>query len=295
MQIQIIVASLLCLVATSHAFRQRQHSGRAKFSIKPLQENFFIDLPTLNDPSKITPALLNGEANYKNFVEKYDPNALLLGGEPYSVIKRVRELGLLSATVDSGLLQVLEEKGLTLTQLERALPIIDNAGLLPLLVKNKGLLLGLLPLLVEPAPALLPLVVSVVKTPASSYTSIGVLCVLAGVLEGVVDGNLILSSLAILLGLPAFALSAVLGKIGEPLPAVSTVATVFASSSSPSSGPSVSSNRPRAAARRPAAPDAAAPKAASSTKVTVKRSSAPSVAKASGGVQNGKRKTVRIN
>jgi len=287
MQVQIIVAALLCLVATSHAFRQRQHSGRAKFSIKPLQENFFIDLPTLNDPSKITPALLNGEANYKNFVEKYDPNALMLGGEPYAVVKRVRELGLLSATVDSGLLQVLEEKGLTLTQLERALPIIDNAGLLPLLVKNKGLLLGLLPLLVEPAPALLPLVVSVVKTPASSYTSIGVLCVLAGVLEGVVDGNLILSSLAILLGLPAFALSAVLGKIGEPLPAVSSVATVFASSSSsPSSGSSVSFNRPRAAARRPAS---------SSAKVPVKRSSAPSVAKASSGVQNGKRKTVRIN
>lgn len=255
--------------------------GRSRVALKPLQENFFIDLPTLNDPSKITPKLLNGEANYKGFVEKYDPDALLLGGAPYNAIGRVADLQLLTKTVDSGLLQALEEKGLTLTQLERALPIIDNAGLLPLLIKNKGALLGLLPLLVEPAPSLLPLLTSIVKTPASTYSAIGAALIVAGGFEGVVEGNTVLGVLPVLLALPALALGAVLGKIGEPLPAVSATARASVSSSSaPSSGPSLSfGSRPRAAARK-------SPK--SSASVSVKSS-------ASGGERNGKRKVVRVN
>ena len=69
---------LLSLVATVAAFVATP--TRAKFAVKPLQENFLLDLPTLNDPNKITPKLLNGEENYRNFVGKYDPDALLLGG-----------------------------------------------------------------------------------------------------------------------------------------------------------------------------------------------------------------------
>ena len=296
---KLFLALAAVLFASTKALVTPPTRGRAQ-ALKPLRENFFIDLPTLNDPSKITPALLNGEANYKTFVERYDPNALLLGGGPYAVVKRVRELELLSKTVDSGLLQALEEKGLTLSQLERALPLIDSAGLLPLLVKNKGLLLGVLPLIVEPAPALLPIVTSVVRTPASSFGLIGATALVVGLLEGTVGENAIVGVLAALLGLPAFVLSAVLGKIGEPLPAVSSapVATVSSFSSSSSSSSSRSSNRPRVAARRPTATASSpkAPKSASSASVKVSAPAKSVVsAGAAGGSLNGKRKVVRIN
>ena len=81
---------------------------------------------------------------------------------------------------------------------------------MPLLVKNKGLLLGLLPLLVEPAPALLPVVASVIKTPASSFGLIGVVFLVAGLLEGTVGENGLLGAVAVLLGVPGFVLATVL-------------------------------------------------------------------------------------
>jgi len=299
-----VLAAFLALSSTAQAF-VAPRTGTRGLAIKPLQENFFIELPTLNDPNKVTPKLLNGEENYKNFVAEYNPNALLLGGEPYQLIKRVRELELLSKTVDSGLLEALQEKGVTLTQLERALPIIDNAGLLPLLVKNKGLLLGLLPLLVEPAPALLPVVASVIKTPASSFGLIGVVFLVAGLLEGTVGENGLLGAVAVLLGVPGFVLATVLEKIGEPLPAVSSAPVMTTSSPSSSS----SSSRPRVAARRTtsAAPSVPkAPKTRASVRVSAPiqtlaapapkmSKSSPVSAGASAGSQNGKRKTVRIN
>ena len=315
-----IVVLFALLAQASNAFVARP--TRAKFAVKPLQENFFLDLPTLNDPSKITPKLLNGEENYKNFVGEYDPNALLLGGGVYAPIKRVRELRLLSLTVDSGVLQALQDKGVTLTQLERALPIIDNAGLLPLLLKNKDLLAGVLPLLIEPAPLLLPAVTSVLSTSASTYSTIGLACLGAAGFEGIAEGNVVLAAVAVLLSAPAFVLSLVVGKLGEPLPAVSTLPVA---SISAGSGPVVSiggkivrdtsvqatSSRPRAAAKKKVA--AAAPRASGSSKKGP-RAAAPKVAaapaKSFGGLEvptpigglvfwqgegNGKRKVVRVN
>lgn len=287
---------LLSLVATVAAFVATP--TRAKFAVKPLQENFLLDLPTLNDPNKITPKLLNGEENYRNFVGKYDPDALLLGGGAYAPIRRVRELGLLSLTVDAGLLQVLQDKGVTLTQLERALPIIDNAGLLPLLLKNKDLLVGVLPLLIEPAPLLLPAVASVLSTSASTYSTIGIACLGAAGFEGIAEGNVVLAAVAVLLSAPAFVLSLVLGKISEPLPPVSSFAVATVSAGS---GPVVSiggkivrdnsvqasSSRPRAAAKKVVvkAPDApfkasAAPRALGSSKAATKSTAPKKVARA---------------
>jgi hypothetical protein len=285
---QFTVAVVVAFIGLCNAFVTKPLGRRQ--GLAPLRENFYIDLPTLNDPAKVTPALLQGEANYKNFVGKYDPNALLLGGEQYALIKRVRELELLSKTVDSGLLQALQDKGVTLTQLERLLPIIDNAGLLPLALKNKDLLVGVLPLLVEPAPALLPLVTSVVSTSSGTYAGLGVALFLAGGFE-LFEGNG-LGVLPILLGAPALVLSAVIGKISEPLPAVSQAAVAVQSGSVSISRPVASGggSRPRAAARK-AAPVA---KKAAPGKATVE-TSVKTAAPAAAASQNGKRKTVRIN
>ena len=57
------------------------------------------------------------------FVSSYDPEGLKVGGPKYEIIQRVRELRLVSATADSGLLEVLEKKGLTLSQVS-AIPTL---------------------------------------------------------------------------------------------------------------------------------------------------------------------------
>jgi hypothetical protein len=111
-----------------------------KLRAAPLHENFFLGVG--EDPLENTPSLLLGEANYRNFVAEYDPNALLNGGKQYNIVERIRELKLLKLTADSGLLEALEKKGLTLSTLEKLLPIIDDFGLLPLVSKNKELLLS---------------------------------------------------------------------------------------------------------------------------------------------------------
>lgn len=309
---RLVLVVLIAAAACVHGFAP--NGGRR--SLAPLHENFFIELPTLNDPSKITPKLLNGEETYKNFVGSYDKEALLLGGPrgSYNVISRVRELKLLSATVNSGLLEALEGKGVTLTQLERLLPILDNAGVLPLLVKNKEFVVGLLPLLVEPAPALLPVLAGIIKTPASTYTATAAALVALGGYEGIADGNIILAAVFTLLSAPLGVLGLVLGAISTPLPAVSTVIASRAAPEVRDTRPK--GGRPQAKKRADAAP---APRAAPTQIKAAKtvggngakiKTRAPIAKKESGGLPtvelpfayvfngentNGKRKVVRIN
>ena len=205
-------------------------------------------------------------------------------------------------TVDSGLLQALEAKGVTLSQLEKLLPVVDNLGLLPLVAKNKELLLGLAPLIIEPAPLLLPLVVSILKTPASNFLFPGY-ALLAGSAYELINQNVLLAVPLILLGLPLSALGTILGST-LTLPEVPTGPV--------SAGPTVSTSdpfagsRPVAKARKVAAPapEAAAPKAVAAPKevaaAPVKVAAAPKVSaptvsvKATGGSLNGKRKVVKI-
>lgn len=58
-----------------------------------LIENFGLSIG--EDPLANTPRLLLGEANYRNFVAEYDPDALLNGGKQYNIVERIRELKLL--------------------------------------------------------------------------------------------------------------------------------------------------------------------------------------------------------
>lgn len=217
---------------------------------------------------------------------------------------------LLSLTADSGLLQALEAKGVTLSQLERLLPILDNIGALPLLARNKNLLLSLAPLLIEPAPLLLPLVVSLLKTPASSFTTSGAAFLTIGTYE-LIDQNTLLAVALLLVGIPLYGVGAILST---PISLPEVPSTVVAAAPKIS----VSSNRPVAKGKPKAAPvvaqpapivAAAAPIAAvvKAAPAAVKASpliaavaakvSAPSAPKvtASGGALNGKRKTVKVN
>ena len=212
-------------------------SRRTISRVKPLNENFGLDIA--ESPEENTLREIYGEVNYKNFVGKYEPNGLLLGG--YDIIQRVRELKILSLTAESGLLEALEEKGITLSQLEKVLPLADDLGLLPLLVKNKGLVLSAAPLLIEFAPSVIPLAVSLLKTSPSTFLVPGVALLGAGVFES--TDNLFLGVPLVLLGLPLAVLGSVLGA-SISLPDPSTYSSASDVSSISFSKPSVSFSSP---------------------------------------------------
>jgi hypothetical protein len=89
----------------------------------------------------------------------------------YNVIRRVRELNLLQATVDAGLLSKLEKNGLDLATVEELLPLAEKFGLLSLVANNQQLFVNLVaPLLVEGAPFLLgPLAGALEVGPSAFY------------------------------------------------------------------------------------------------------------------------------
>lgn len=273
-----ILIAIICavLVNCMYGFVINRSSFK-RVSLKPISENFFLDIA--EDPAINTPKEIFGEAAYKDFIATYDPNALLLGGKPYDIITRVRALKLLSATADSGLLEALEEKGITLSQIEKILPVIDDLGVLPLAVANKGLILALAPLLIEPAPALLPLVVSILKTPASTFSSTGTALVALGGYEAL--DNAFLGIPLALLGAPLLLLGSILsGSISLPVATFSTSAATTVNAPSISTS---SSGRPVAAKKAESPVTAAAPK---TVKATTTASNKPNL--------NGKRKTIKI-
>lgn len=96
--------------------------------------------------------------------------------EQYNVIRRVRELDLLKATADNGILSKLEAQGLDLETIEEILPLAEKLGLLSLVGNNQQLLVnGVAPLLIEGAPLLLPLVAGAlaVGPPAFYLAAVG--------------------------------------------------------------------------------------------------------------------------
>ena len=271
-----LVISLILLVCVSQISGFVALSTRGRASLKPLQENFFLELPTLNDPGKVTPNLLLGEEKYRDFVESFDDAALLNKEDPfatggkgsYDPIDRVRALKLLTLTAESGLLEALEARGLTLSQVEKLLPLADSLGLLGLVKANKGLAVGAAPLLIEPAPSLIPILVSVLKTSPATFTGAGVALAGAGAFE-VTQSNTLLAIPLVLLGLPLLAVGSVLGSLGSNLPSASTY-----SATSKGKAADVNTNAP----------------SQTKTSSTVKVST-----KALGGNKNGKRKVVRVN
>ncbi len=212
---------------------------------------------------------------------------------------------LLSVTADSGLLQALEAKGVTLSQLEKLLPVVDNLGLLPLVSQKKDLLLSLAPLLIEPAPLLLPLVASILTTPSTNFLVPGY-ALLAGSAYELFEQNVLLAVPLILLGFPLAAIGTVLGS-SVSLPDVPKGPVVVSAPVPKISNP-FDASRPIAQGKPKVAAVVAAPKAVETPNVSVAKRvaaasknavapkvSAPSVAsKVAGGSLNGKRKLVKI-
>jgi len=245
-------AALFVSAFVSNANRARSLQPR----VKPVHENFFLDIA--GDPKASTPAELYGEVAYKSFVAKNNPDGLLVA--EYKIIDRARQLKLLSLVAESGLIEALEAKGLTLSRLEKLLPLADQLNLLPLALKNKDLVLSLAPLIIEPAPVLLPLVTKLLKVSPSTFLFPGLALSAFGAFE-TFEGNLV-GILAILLGLPAIAIGSVLnaldfGAIAASAPSASSVLSKAPSAPVPASA---SSTRPVVvAAKKTAAPAVAAP------------------------------------
>lgn len=91
----------------------------------------------------------------------------------YNVVGRVRELGLLEATADAGILSKLEANGIDLAKLEELLPAIEDLGLLEFAGSNQQFLVNLVaPLLIEPAPILLPGVAALLAAGPSAFFAV---------------------------------------------------------------------------------------------------------------------------
>ena len=146
------------------------------------------------------------------------------------------------------------------------LPLVDDLNVLPAVVANKKTLLSLAPLIIEPAPTLIPIIVSVLKTSPTSFSVPGFVLLATGAYEVVKDSAFI-GGAEVLLGLPLLVLGTLLGSI-ESLPSKAT----FRSSSSSSSSSFSSSSK--------------TDKVVSSTaRVSSSRQ---------GGQENGKRKVIKI-
>lgn len=166
-----------------------------------LRESFGFDFAENTYSNQ--PNLLKGEQEYKQFVNKYKEDNMLnrkvredkvygsalvdhrdltvfsvvLCHPPYhspplqyNVIGRVRELNLLKATADSGVLSKLEANGVDLATIEELLPLAEDLGLLSLAGSNQQLLVNLVaPLLIEPAPFLIPLIAGALEVGPSAF------------------------------------------------------------------------------------------------------------------------------
>ncbi|KAI2491945.1 hypothetical protein MHU86_22623 [Fragilaria crotonensis] len=159
MMTQRILALLSIFAASASAFTVVQ-SSIARPSTTALSESFGFEFA--EDSYENTPEVILGEANYKQWVAKVDKNSFL--NRQYNVIRRVRELNLLGATAESGLLSSLEANGVDLATIEKLLPLAEDLGLLSAAANNQQLLVNLVAFfLVEGAPFLLPVLAGALK------------------------------------------------------------------------------------------------------------------------------------
>jgi len=210
------LTSLLLLSAISSAAAFAPQSTVSS-SATALRESFGFDFA--EDQAENTPAVILGEANYKQWVDENVENSFL--NRQYNVVGRARELNLLGLTAEYGILSKLEKNGLDLAALEKLLPTIESTGALSLVGSNQQLLInGVAPLLVEGAPLLLPVVAGALEVgpPAFFLASAG----FAGAEFALIANNVEVP----FIGLPAGALA---GLLFVPLSVVTGGVGVFLS------------------------------------------------------------------
>lgn len=122
---------------------------------------------------KNTPLEILGERRLKTeFIASYKPTATVLEGKPYALLQEIQRKKLLSKTSEAGLLGALEDLGLSLSDVEKLLPVIEKSGLLSLAAKNLPLAVILTGyLLIEPAPFLIPVLGVALKVPPPIYAA----------------------------------------------------------------------------------------------------------------------------
>uniref|UniRef100_A0A7S2BDW8 Uncharacterized protein n=1 Tax=Florenciella parvula TaxID=236787 RepID=A0A7S2BDW8_9STRA len=205
----------------------RVNVGRSNLRMETFGFEFAEDAAAvaLGEDSKLL-----GERRLKEqFIPEQQPRSLLT--DDYPILERVGELSLLTRTAEAGILSALEEKGLTLGQLEALLPVIEKLGVLKL-VQNPILYNLVLPLLIEPAPLLLGPLSGAIKAPATLWTGIAAIC-LALEAQGVVnDGSV---SIPLLIPVVLFGGLGQLAAGNVGLPDVSNVPSpTFSAPSAPS-------------------------------------------------------------
>lgn len=233
---------ILATVGVTAAFSPAHVASRPSTR---LSESFGFDFA--EDSYANTPDVLLGEANYKQWVKRVDENSFLnrkvcfecelyhifvtavisqsfatLSVSQYNAIRRVRELDLVGATADAGILSKLEANGLDLATLEELLPVIEEAGLLSVVANNQQLLInGVAPLLVEGAPFLLPVVAGALEAGPSAFY-------LGAFIAAGTEALLITNNVEVpLVGLPA---GVIAGLLLVPLAAVLAAVGAFLSS-----------------------------------------------------------------
>merc|ERR1711871_737871 len=137
-----------------------------------VQESFGFDFA--EGQAENTADGILGERRLKEeFIRSYKPTATVLEGKPYPVFQEVQEKRILSATVNSGLLQSLDNLGLGLGDVEKLLPFLDKFGLIGLVRKNLPLaIIATGYLLIEPAPFLLPVLGLLLSIPTAAWTAV---------------------------------------------------------------------------------------------------------------------------
>ena len=132
----------------------------------------------------------------------------------------MRELDLLKATADNGILSKLEAQGLDLATIEEILPVAEQLGLLSLVGNNQQLLVnGVAPLLVEGAPILLPLVAGAlaVGPPAFYLAAAGTASLEIFLLSNNVEIPFVGLSAGVVLGLLLVPATVALAGVGSAL------------------------------------------------------------------------------
>lgn len=201
----------------SRSFDARRMASRRSAGGAAIRMENFVSLGNplaeyAEDQNVNSDKLILGEANFKEFVGTYKPDALTLDGQLYNPLVRAADLKASSIVADSGLLRQLDDMGFTLADVENLLPMIDQLNVLSLAANNLPLVGNALALVIEPSAVALPVVATTLKVPQPLFY---LAAVAALGLDGkvLIDQGPVFGALAAVPLLPFAAVSVVLAQV----------------------------------------------------------------------------------